>query len=313
MSLTSLLLPDGELRVVRCDIIDKLINCGDGDSALLYLYIVKTGTRLNEKDAMRELNFSKERYERASYTLTNLMIRQQAENDTNSAPEKLIKPKYTPSELSIAREKDHKFSAVCDCAEDVFGNVLSDVQVRTLYTIYDHIGLSAEVIIELLTYLKRDRQKVTRRDIEREAHIWSDEGIYTYQDAQKHLEKLEAEKPLIEAIFDYMHIIGREPSTKERQFAQSCIKKGFPPETVKLAIDRMEGQIEKFSLNYLKRILLSWHEKGVHTISEITAIEPEVVKKLQNAEPKQPPVQADKLEDWEIEWLKNFEKRRQDN
>ena len=32
-------LPEGELRVARCDMLDKLIAVGDGDAALLYLYI----------------------------------------------------------------------------------------------------------------------------------------------------------------------------------------------------------------------------------------------------------------------------------
>ena len=37
MSLASLLMPEGEFRVVRCDVVDKLIQCGDGDAALPYL------------------------------------------------------------------------------------------------------------------------------------------------------------------------------------------------------------------------------------------------------------------------------------
>ena len=35
--MTSVLLPEGELRVARCDTLDKLIAVGDGDAALCYL------------------------------------------------------------------------------------------------------------------------------------------------------------------------------------------------------------------------------------------------------------------------------------
>ena len=35
MAPTSVLLPEGELRVARCDMLDKLIAVGDGDAALL--------------------------------------------------------------------------------------------------------------------------------------------------------------------------------------------------------------------------------------------------------------------------------------
>ncbi len=42
--MTSVLLPEGELRVARCDTLDKLIAVGDGDAALLYLYILRHGS-----------------------------------------------------------------------------------------------------------------------------------------------------------------------------------------------------------------------------------------------------------------------------
>lgn len=41
--MTSVLLPEGELRVARCDTLDKLIAVGDGDAALLYIYILRHG------------------------------------------------------------------------------------------------------------------------------------------------------------------------------------------------------------------------------------------------------------------------------
>lgn len=43
--MTSVLLPEGELRVARCDTLDKLIAVGDGDAALLYLYILASRQR----------------------------------------------------------------------------------------------------------------------------------------------------------------------------------------------------------------------------------------------------------------------------
>lgn len=307
MSLSSLLLPEGEFRVIRCDIADKIIACGDGDSALLYLYALRRGEKLDEKAAMRDLRFSKERFERAVFTLTSLTIQETAPAPSPSPD----KPRYTAAELRQAREDDHKFSAVCLAAEDVLGRMLSESQVRSLFLIYDHLGLPAEVIIELLSYLKRDRGAVTRRDIEREAYLWSDMGVYTYQQAQEYLARVEAEKPLMDAMFQAMHIVGREPAPAERQFVSACIEKGFPPDTVALAVRRMEQNIGKFSLNYLKKILLLWHEKGVHTVSEVTALEPESERRAAPAQPAPgaatPPAQ---LESWEREWLEEVERRK---
>ena len=50
MAPTSVLLPEGELRVARCDMLDKLIAAGDGDAALLYLYICLLYTSPSPRD-----------------------------------------------------------------------------------------------------------------------------------------------------------------------------------------------------------------------------------------------------------------------
>lgn len=308
MSLASLLLPEGEFRVIRCDIADKLIACGDGDSALLYLYVLRRGERLEEKTAMRDLGFTKERYDRAVFTLTGLTVRESAPLPQPPASDI---PKYTAAELRQAREGDHKFAAVCLTAEDTLGRTLTESQVRSLFTIYDHLGLPAEVIIELLSYLKRDRGTVSRRDIEREAALWSDMGIYTYQQAQDYLARVEAEKPLLDAMFVAMHIVGREPSAAERRLVSRCIESGFEPDAVALAVSRMEQNIGKFSLSYLKKILTLWNEKGVHTVAEITALEPESTRRTQTAnQPVPAAAQSDKLENWEREWMEEVQRRK---
>lgn len=310
MSLPSLLLPEGEFRVIRCDIADKLLACGDGDSALLYLYVLRRGNAYQEKTAMRELGFSKERYDRAVFTLTSLTIRETVPAPQPSS-DPAAAPKYAMNELRQAREGDHKFAAVCVTAEDALGRTLNEGQLRSLYTIYDHLGLPAEVIIELLCYLKRDKGTISRRDIEREAYLWSDMGIYTAQEAQAYLARREAEKPLVGAMLEAMHVVGREPAQAERRLISESIEKGFTPDAVALAVRRMEQNIGKYSLNYLRKILVLWDEKGVHTVSEITALEPETAKKTQSA-PTTAAASAPtgNIEDWERDWLNEMEHRR---
>ena len=51
-----MLSPEGELRVARCDMLDKLIAVGDGDAALLYLYILRHGGAADAKVAARVLH-----------------------------------------------------------------------------------------------------------------------------------------------------------------------------------------------------------------------------------------------------------------
>ena len=57
---------------------------------------------------------------------------------------------------------------------------------------------------------------------------------------------------------------------------------------------------QRFSWKYLKGILDSWHDKGVHTVEEITALEPAV---KQQTAPSPAAPQSEKLQDWEKDWL----------
>ena len=315
MSLVSLLLPEGELRVIRCETADKLIQCGDGDSALLYLYIIRKGTDFNEQSAMRDLHLSKTRYDRAVFTLTNLSI---AESPTASDFAPAPAPRYTAAELRDARGGDHKFQAICDTAESILNRPLTDSLLRTLYTVYDHICLPAEVIIELLSYLKRNRDTVRGRDIEREACVWSDKGILTTEDAQRYLAVFDAGKPLRDALFQVFGIVGRKPTASEASIIRLCLEKGFAPDAVELALRRMKRRTGAFSASYLRKMLTAWDQKGVHTASEITALEPEMTDTSSTV--TQPPFgaaaqasvpEADSpLEDWEKDWLEEVKRRR---
>ncbi len=295
-SLSHLLLPEGEFRVIRCDIADKLLECGDGDSALLYLYILRHGGAADEKSAMRALNLTKDKYDRALFTLTGLIITGQPEE-----PQKESAPDYTPAELRVARGEDHRFSAVCDTVEGLFGKTLTVAQLRTLFTIYDFLGLPAEVIMELLGCLKRELGAVRILDIRREAYRWADMGLYTAEAAQDYLARREAERPLTEAMFAALGAEPREPKPMEKRLISYAVAHGFPPEAMELAVQRTHRALKKFSADYVRRILESWEQKGVHTISEITALEPETESGRQ--EPVITSPDASKLSEWEKEWL----------
>ena len=315
MSIASLLMPEGEFRVVRCDVVDKLIQCGDGDAALLYLYVIRQGRAFDEQTAKRDLRLSDERFTRASFTLTGLVVEQQPA--APARPEHA--PRYTAAELRRARQQDHRFQAVCDAAENVLGHALTDALLRTLYTVYDHIALPAEVIIELLSYLGRDRGTFKGRDIEREACIWADKGILTTADAQRYLAVAEAERPLRDALFQALGVVGRSPTAAERSLVALCLEKGFAPDALELAMARMKRGIGTFSASYLRKMLASWDQKGVHTVAEITALEPESARRQEAAAPvSRPPFGAapaqapreEQLADWEKEWLAEVQRRK---
>ena len=204
--MTSVLLPEGELRVARCDTLDKLIAVGDGDAALLYLYILRHGSE-DGRTAARALHLSDERYERAAFTLNNLSA--PAAETKNTEKSENAAPQYTAAELRRARNEDGEFSAVCDAAENAFGRALTEGMLRSLLTAYDHLGLDGGAIIELLSYLKNEKGEVRLSDIKRETYQWADMGIVNAQDAQQYLARRVNEKPFIEALY---RALGADPA-----------------------------------------------------------------------------------------------------
>ena len=304
MSLFSAILPDGEFRAVKCDMLDRLIAVGDGSAALLYLYVLRHGQQTNSVQAMRDLRFTQEQFDQAAFTLTNLMISHSASSDMKK-PE--AAPRYSASELKTARFEDHKFRSVCSFAESMLNTPINESMLRALYTVYEHIGLPAEVMMELISYLKADKGTVASRELVREAHIWSDKALLTVSDVQKYLSTLQLQKPLRDAIYKIIGAVGRVPTLAEKNLAAFCAEKGFSEDAVQLAYDRMMRHNGTYSLNYLKKVLQSWDQKNIHTLSEITAVEPE-----RNTEHKNAPVTSENtaLSSWEQDWLDEMNRRK---
>lgn len=320
MSLPNLVLNADEFCVIRCDIADKLLACADGDGALLYLYLLRKGNTFDERVAKRELGFDTARYDRAVFTLTSLELAvNPRETLKREQDEKAPAPVYKTGELRSAREADHRFAAVCQTAESVLGRTLTEGQLRTLFTIYDHLGLPADVIIELLTYLKGKKATVSRKDIEQEGYLWADMGLFSSKSAGEYLARRELEKPIMDKMLLALGIIGREAAPNEARFLSEFIQMGFPPDAVSFANARMKNAIGKFSWRYLKGILEKWHAKGVHTVSEITALEPIIQSKKTVAEKTYIAQEAPQgqLEDWEKQWLeekkRNIERRKENS
>lgn len=301
MSLQSLIPAESEYCVLRADVADRLLACGDGDGALVYLYLARRGASADKTVMMRDLNFTRDRLNRALFTLNHLTISSSlppAERSHDAAP-----PRYTVADLRTNRMSDRRFQAVCQTAESVLGRTLTESQLRTLFTAYDHLGLPADVLIDLLTYLKREKGLVSRRDIEEQAYLWADMGIRSAEASAAFLSQSEQEKPIIAEMMRALDMAGRAPAPSEYRYLSEFIRQGFTPDAIALAKTRLYARIGRFSWKYLKGILDSWHEKGVHTAAEITALEPETAAKQATPATTMQPAAADTLSDWERDWL----------
>ena len=309
MSLLSLVTQNEEYMLVRKDMVQKLIHTGDGDGALLYLYLLEKGRGFQEEQAKKDLGFDSLRFEKAAFTLTGLELMVNSQD----LPEKKAKsPSYSPQELSDARVNDHRFAAVCQAAEGVLGRTLTGAQLNTLYAAYDHLGLPADVLMLLLNDLKARGSRVTRKLIAEEAYLWADMGLNTLAKATDYLERRDNEAPHVRDLLTVLGVYDREPTAAEKRFLSQLVRQGFGKDAFQMAKERTENALGKFSWRYLMAITDRWHKAGVHTPSEILALEPagrpKISQEKTTAEKNyiHQPTPKGELAEWEKEWLREI-------
>ena len=156
----------------------KLLGAASGDSALLYLYLRAGGDLGHGETALR---FSRSRMECAAASLKQMGLWPDAPKPLRPAEP----PTYTEADLIQEMKKPGGFNQLLGEAQRRLGKVLSTEELKVLLSLYDYLGLPAEVISLLISYcIQRAKAKgssrlPSMRTIEREAYRWADLGIDT--------------------------------------------------------------------------------------------------------------------------------------
>lgn len=262
METADLVIPEGDWR--------KLLAACSGDGALLYLYLRAGGDPAQAETALR-LNPS--RMDCAAASLKQLGLWPE--------PARILRPAEPPtySEAEVVRQlrESEGFNHLLGEAQRRLGKVLNTEELKILLSLYDYLGLPAEVISVLISYcIQRARSKGTgrmpsMRTIEREAYRWADLGIDTMEEAAAHMQLELEQQSKVGAIRRVLQLTDRRLAPAEEKLVRQWIQWGFGPEAVALAYNRTCLQTGSFNWNYLRSILASWHNQGLHTVAEIEA------------------------------------------
>ena len=172
--------------------------------------------------------------------------------------------------------EDPAFRGVLAEAERLLGHTLSGADTRTLFGIYDYLGLPVDVIMELMHHcadearLKYGPGRVPRmRDIEKEAYIWANREIMTFEQAEEYIRSRARLRDEMEGVKRALGISGRPLAPSERKYVESWLELGFGAEALALAYDRTVTNTGQLKWSYMNKIVLSWHDKGLHSREEI--------------------------------------------
>lgn len=278
---------------------DKLIAAHDGDVALLYIWLCRSGHFDADKAAnelcrtLSEINSAYEKLCRMD------VLSVEAPQKPQALPAE-EPPDYTAEDIIRRTDDDAGFSAVLSEAQRIFGRKLSSSDMKMLFGIYDYLALPPEVIFQLLNYcvsVFKDKYGAGRlpsmRSIEKEAYSWANKEILTIEQAEEYIRSAADRRSKTGEVKEALGIRGRELSSTEAKYISSWLDMGFDEETLAIAYDRTVTNTGSLKWSYMNRIVLSWHEKGLHTVADINEKDSRIPKKTSGSNQNAPASKSD--------------------
>ena len=176
-------------------------------------------------------------------------------------------------------------------------------QAEWVFNLIDDEEKQADVLMELIHYVFQEYRAErghagtpTMRRIEKEAYAWADQEIHTTAQAEEYLQRKQARQELAQQVLQVLEIHDRAPSRTERSYIASWLDMGFGCDAIAEAYDRTVVATGARKWAYLNRILMSWHEKGLHTPEEIETVDPRAAGKRRAANTAAPAAERDDLD-----------------
>ena len=159
---------------------------------------------------------------------------------------------------------DSGFRDVLAECERVLGHTLSGADTRTLFGIYDYLGLPTDVIMVLLHHCAEECRRrygpgrvPTMRQIEKEAYIWVNREIMTLEQAEEYIRSREEMREGTEQLRRSFGIRDRQLSPTERKYIEGWFALGFGVEAIELAYDRTVTNTGSLKWSYMDKIIRS--------------------------------------------------------
>ncbi len=257
-------------------IAEALIAAHDGDVALLYIYLCRRGGEDLERAARElcrtrgEINAAWEKLQRMGLLPGERRSQDRAGHTPKPAPAEEL-PEYETEDLVRRSREDAGFAAIVTEAQKVLGHVLSSSDLKRLFGIYDYLALPPEVILMLLNHCVSISQgrRPSMRFIEKEAYVWANREILSLEQAEEYIRSSRQRREDVGRIKESLGIRGRELSATERKFIAAWLDLGFGEDCISAAYDRTVTNTGALKWNYMDKILLSWHEKGIHNAAQL--------------------------------------------
>ncbi len=282
MSEGKFVLPEPETVSMSGEAARKLIGCGSGDAALVYIYILHSGGRFEPDDCALHTGRSFAQVEAAMDVLARLGLVSAGKDAAHSPrPEEAEPPQYTADDIKREMENGDAFPQLVGEVQSALGRLLSTDDLKRLFSIYDYNGLPPEVILTLVNHCAEEVKRrsgsgraPTMKYIEKNAFIWEAEGIFSIEAAETFIKRMDERRGIYADFSAAIGIRDRQLSTTERKYVDAWAALGFTAEAAALAYDRTVTKTGRMNWRYMDSIMMSWHNRGLHAAAEIEKEDP---------------------------------------
>ena len=133
------------------DALDKLLQSGQGDAALLYLALQRFGRGVTPEELEKALPISRLRIDAAEQVLQQLGLLPRPAAAAVPAPAE-ERPVYSADDISALLQDNEGFRLLLPQVEQQLGKKLRTPDLQILAGLYDDLGLPADVIYLLVCH-----------------------------------------------------------------------------------------------------------------------------------------------------------------
>lgn len=210
----------------------------------------------------------------SAYTKIAASARTDSSSDTSKNTTAALQQPVQYKPLTAEKVKQLKEnSAIAELlfiAQQYLGKLLTPTETNRILFFYEELHFSTDLIEYLIEYCVSKGHRSIHY-IEKVAFAWKEEGIITVEDAKKSGSCCQKE---YYAILKALGIRGRGPIDAEIAIMNTWISDyGFTLDIITEACTRTIMTTKQPSLQYADRILSSWKEADVHTISDVRKLD----------------------------------------
>lgn len=175
------------------------------------------------------------------------------------------RPLYTADELNMYKRQHDSIAKLFMICEKYLGRLLSSTDQQVLFGLYDWLNMPLDLIEFLVEYCASNNHTHIRY-IEKVALSWVDNGILTVEDAKNQVSITKKYRTIFKALGMNSETITKQHRTLFDKWLETY---QFDMEIILEGCKRTITHSNKPTLNYLDRILTSWHESHVKNLEDI--------------------------------------------